>query len=708
MSAFEVPSIFDTRISLQTFIDAIEDVVLVTTPDGRITHVNACFERNTGHQRDDVLGARPGEILRCEGTDPAAGAAIDTAIANRCPIVQRILNRRKNGEEFVAEVSMAPICDSGGTVLGLLFVERDVTFLSDETARRADAERESRRLRAQLHAAIETMPDGFVLFDAEDRLVICNRRYREVYGDTAGAYQPGATFEDLLRGDVARGRFPDAVGREEEFLEDRLALHRSPAGPHIQRLVDGTWLRIVERRTSDGGLVGVRTDITELREKQLELERVNAELRTALAARDAAEKRFFDIAAISSDWFWEQDAELRFTFVSQSLLESTGYDPARAIGRKRKDIAFEGPYSDLEGDPAWLEEQIAHQRPFRDFVYRLAVPESDGRRHHWVRISGNPIFDEGGVFQGYRGVGSNISAMVEARERAELADRAKSRFLATMSHEIRTPMTAVIGHADLLVRQRDPAEMIAHARAISEAGDMLLSVVNDCLDLSRIEADRLVLASDPFSPALLVERIGRLFRSRAEDKGLRLSWHTDPSLEPLRLGDEQRLSQVLGNLVSNAITFTDRGEVALFGMVGGDGAIVIDVSDTGPGISAEDAARLFDAFAQGPGAQRRGGSGLGLAVVHQFVGLMKGTISVNPRPGGGTVMRLRLPLGKAGAGDAGQVVDGQAAAAKQRVLVVDDIATNREIIGHLLKEIGAGYRIVVSGKDAIAAASEER
>ncbi|MEM9761181.1 MAG: ATP-binding protein [Pseudomonadota bacterium] len=709
--------------TIQIVIDAMADIVLFCEPDGRVRLVNQAFTSVTGCSAVDAVGKRPGELLQCSTNDETAGdaieSAIESAIANHRAVTQTIINACADGTEYHAEVRLNPVRDAGGTVVAMLFVERDITALVREMARRTDAERESARLRKQLSIAIEAMPDGFVLYDRDDRLVICNERYRQLYGDSEGKFVPGADFEDLLREDLAKGKFPDAIGREEAWVAERLDLHRNPGEPILQQLDDGTWLNVRELRTSDGGLVGLRTDVTELREKALELERLNAALTAALAARDKAEARFFDIAAISSDWFWEQDDEFRFTYVSSTLLESTGVDPATALGRRRAEMTAPGTIAGYASDPAWLEQRLAKREPFREFVYFFTDPGSASSRGEWVRISGAPFYDSAGEFAGYRGTGSNITALLEARQRAEEADKAKTQFLATMSHEIRTPMTALLGHAQLLqhgaLTLDAPAGIGEHARAIGEAGELMLSLVNDCLDLAKIEEGKLALKRAPFSPAVLLERVARLHQARAEAAGLRVNIRCDIDPEARFIGDELRLLQVLNNLVSNAVAYTDEGSVTLTLQEGEDEGLVFEVQDTGPGLSADIAATLFDRFAQGASAAGRGGTGLGLAVVRQLVDLMRGTVDVLPlrslagEQRRGTVMRVTLPLPPEEAARTEQ----RSQAADQhnfsalRVLAVDDVVMNREVIGAMLDFLGPAAVIVSSGQAALDAIQSE-
>ena len=308
-------------------------------------------------------------------------------------------------------VSGKPIFDADGAFRGYRGTSTEETehVRRREQSDRALRESEARaaRARSRLFDAIESMTEGFALYDAEDRQVACNEKYREMYSAVGHLLVPGVTFEDQIRPSAWAGEIAEAVGREEEWVAERMRSHLNPTGPHEQQLGDGRWLRISERRTKDGGIVGVRTDITALKE----VER---------ALRDS-EARLRDFAEAASDWFWESDAEHRFTFVSRAGVDDVGLRPEDVLGRVRYELPG------LVVDPAALARNRADleaRRPFRDFVYgrRLA----DGRVAHF-KVSGKPRFGADGAFLGYRGVGSEITAEIEAEGRRREAEARLAR-----------------------------------------------------------------------------------------------------------------------------------------------------------------------------------------------------------------------------------------------------------------------------------------
>ncbi len=653
-----------------TLLETVAVPALVVDRAGRIERANGAWEGPFGWDPAALHGRPLAEVLEGRGAEPGPCRVIDATGRPRPATLRR---RPAPGGRSV--VTLAPEGERAG-------------------------------LEAQLVAAFEALDDGFALYDAEDRLVLCNARYREVYAASAAAMVPGVRFEDILRHGLAQGQYAEAAGREEAWLAERLAAHRGSGVRLEQRLGDGRWLRVVEKPTPEGGRVGFRVDITELKRQQAALEAANAQLTAALAARDAAESRFFDIAAVSSDWFWEQDAEGRFTYLSESFGESTGSDPAEVLGRRRREVHRPEECEARPPDWAWLEARIAAREPFRDFVYRLPGGGGTGR---WVRVSGAPVFGPDGAFRGYRGVGSDVTELTRALRQAEEASRAKSLFLANMSHEIRTPMNGVIAMADLMAEAlTDPAhrQMIA---AIRDSGEMLLSIIDDILDFSKIEAGKLDLETVSFQPAEIARRVENLHTLKAAEKNISFAVLTGRGHDAPRLGDPHRILQILHNLVSNAIKFTEAGEVTVAIRCAPEKPLVLEVRDTGIGMSEAQRQAVFEDFVQADSSTTRrfGGTGLGMAIVKRLVRAMGGGIELESRLGAGTRVRVTLPLALAEAAPAREAPPPEAAPrplpAGLRVLAADDNRTNRVVLEALLKRLGVVADIVASGPEAVEA-----
>jgi two-component system cell cycle sensor histidine kinase PleC len=373
----------------------------------------------------------------------------------------------------------------------------------------------------------------------------------------------------------------------------------------------------------------------------------NAKLAATARALRASEARVRDFAEMSSDWLWELDGGLRLTWVSDS-------EASRALGiARRKGTALWTALGVTPTDPQWSSHRadVDARRPFRDF-HRQEVTE-DGRVHH-VSISGSPVFDATGAFVGYRGTGRDITADVEAakelrlaKERAEAASRAKSEFLANMSHELRTPLNAIIGFSEL-IRDHAPGGSAAgfgeHAVEINSAGHHLLDVINDVLDLAKIEAGRYAIADEPVDLGLVARSCSGMLRLPARKGGVRID-NAVPAMHVVLRGDGRALRQVVLNLLSNAVKFTPYGGTVSLHIAASRDGVVLTVADTGVGIEADALQSLCQPFQQADASisRRFGGTGLGLAISCKLLALHGATLTIESTPGHGTTARVRFP-----------------------------------------------------------------
>ena len=352
-----------------------------------------------------------------------------------------------------------------------------------------------------------------------------------------------------------------------------------------------------------------------------------------------------------------------------------------------------GQYAEAMGrEDAWLAERMHHHlNPGPMIEQRLG----NGRV---LRIFERKTPDGGSV-----GLRVDVTELHDARERAEEASRSKSLFLANMSHEIRTPLNGILGMADILAGDLNDPDQARTARTIRESGETLLSILNDILDMSKIEAGKLELEQQTFAPSDLARRVGSLHRLRAEQKGLSFVKDFAEGL-PLRLGDPHRISQILHNLLGNAVKFTEHGGVILR-ISGGKGEpLLIEVEDTGIGMSPEQSARIFDDFEQADLSMTRryGGTGLGLSIVRRLISMMGGGIAIDTEPGRGTTVRVTLPLPTVGASPRPQdTVEASADLHGVRALVTDDNPINLQIIDAFLKRMGVETVLVENGQLAV-------
>ena len=317
-----------------------------------------------------------------------------------------------------------------------------------------------------------------------------------------------------------------------------------------------------------------------------------------------------------------------------------------------------------------------------------------------------------------RAVGEQVGRLVErrqarealriAKEEAEEANRAKSTFLANMSHELRSPLNAILGFAQLLDRSAHlDGEEHDNLGIIHRSGEHLLALINDVLELSRIEAGRTVLEETAFDVYQLFESLGDMFRLRAEGKGLQLICEYTDGVPRYARADEGKLRQILINLLGNAVKFTEEGGVALRAQWS-EGRLFCEVEDTGPGIAADELPTLFEPFVQTQsGRQAHTGTGLGLAISQQFAQLMGGQIAATSREGKGSTFRLDLPMAAAEAAElpdaeeSRRVIGLAKGHSEWRVLVVDDVEDNRLLLRQVLEPVGFAVREAQNGQQAI-------
>ena len=597
-----------------------------------------------------------------------------------------------------------------------------VASFSDVTERHA-AEQSLRKL----SMAVDQSPISIVISDTQDRIEYVNAAFSRITGfspqEAVGQHRyrlqpdrlaPGiyrAKREALMRGDTWSGEVcaarHDGV-RYEEFVH--AAPIRQPDGSITHFLSLGE--DITEKKRIGHELDQHRhhlQDLVDQRTQQLQL------LNNALVDSE----RFIHTVADNQPGllaYWDTGLRCRFA------------NPAYRRWFDRPEGALEhlSPNDLLKGEwqadrQLFLDEVLAGESK----QFQRVFTHPNGHVLHGLVTFTPDVVD--GTVRGFLVLVSDITevkqvemqlrdvnaALVESRDKAEAANRAKSAFLANMSHEIRTPMNAIIGLTHLL--RRDAQDLLEQERLgkVADAASHLLQVINDILDLSKIEAGKVELEQTDFSLRELVSRTRELVLDRVQTKGLALSVDLDHLPDAL-CGDPTRLSQALLNLLSNAVKFTDRGSIALGGELlerDGDSMLIrFRVCDTGVGIAPEVVGHLFQAFEQADTSTTRrfGGTGLGLAITQRLAVMMGGDVGVRSTVGVGSefwfTARLRVgvpvtPQAVPESGHAGSALIGQGLAA--RLLLVEDNPVNRELALELLQSVGLQTEVAVDGVEAV-------
>ena len=720
--------------------------------EGRYLQVSKRFEEIYDVTNEEMIGKLPHDIgIGDEWAEMVHFADLEVVNTRRAKVFEEVIPL---GDAVIEGLTVKfPLLDSFGNVQGIGTICTDVTERKAAERALLRSELEASRSKALLSEAIESMTDGFVWFDSEGRLVLCNQKYRDLYPKLAGELRPGASYSELMKMAFDRDQFTVLAGADSEAPDTEVAqvFHKHPT--FRTKTSEGRWIEARNHPLETGGFIGIRFDVTE-----------------QVAAEDAlkeSEQRFKDFAQSGPGGFWEMDDSLRLW----SFLE-VRKDPGRtrpsaneATGKTLWEL-FSG---DIEKDQYWqdLRRDLEARRPIRDL--RAAYVAADGERFYW-RINGKPYYDRTGRFCGYRGVAEDESAEVKARQRAEAAEvrlidaiesisggfalfdsddrlvlcnkiyrdrafrngsyirpgitfeaivrsnaengcvsglqstedreawvqerlavhgtaqgdfevawhdgrsylmterrthdggiacvstditelkrarevaeqanRAKTRFLAAASHDLRQPLHAMelfVAALEATVEDEEAHGIIGDLREASNAAGRLL---NALLDVSELESGKLEGRFIHFPVQQLLDRMVRVYGPQARERDLEL--RMVPSSHVI-FSDPDLLERILGNLLSNAVRYTPAGRV-LLGCRRHRGKLRIEVWDTGLGIPEGERQRIFEEFHQidNPARERQRGIGLGLSIVRRLANILGHEIFLHSVRGQGSVFAVEL------------------------------------------------------------------
>ena len=549
------------EVSEAKFAAAFEHSPLVATiarlDTGAILDVNNAFLRTTGLERYEAIGKNSAELGLLNPDQRDEFRRLMTEQGQVVGMETRTV--MKTGRAMDALI-YSQIFAIEGTRYILTLVE-DITQRKGAERRSKDAQDLADAAQERLKNAIETVNDGFVLFDANDRLVTANSNYYRFFKAVGAPLVPGrTTYEDIIRTASDAGLYRAALGRVPAYVAERLASYRTGNQTHEQELVNGSWLRVTERKMSDGSTVCSGVDITELKRREVELE--------------------------------------------------------------------------------------------------------------------------------------------HARMMADAANQAKSTFLSSMSHELRTPMNAILGFAQLLergARLPDPDRQRQYARHVLNAGNYLLELIDQVLELSKIEAGKLSLVYESVDLADVIAHSLFMVASRAKKAGVAIVNRTESIALPHLWADRSRVRQVLLNFLSNAIKYNRKGgSVTVSAVQIDDGKIRITIEDTGSGIAPVYQPQVFEPFNRlGREADGSEGSGIGLAITKQIAELMGGAVGFRSEEGVGSSFWVDLPTAEPGGAVHREALPTELAesertydAGRRRILYVEDNASNQQLMEELLGTIG--------------------
>ena len=754
----------DSEARFHDVVQASADWVWEVDTDGRYTYVSEPVEAVLGYRPHEIVG-RTAFALMPEDEAARVAAKFNAIVAARSSFRDlNNINRHKDGRLLHVQSTGVPILDDQGQLLGYRGLHRDIT--AQRSAYLALRESEG-----WLRTLVDTLPDLVWLKDQNGVFLACNPRFEALFGHTEEDIQ-GKTDFDLVDRELAE-RF---LANDRAVMAAGLPIVKEE---QVTFASDGhrELLMIIKMpiRDKDGnmlGVLGVGRDITQLRQNESELEghrqhlaklveQRTVELEAANRRLSTSDQRLTAMLAMSQRVHELDEGQLLQMGIDEAVrltgseigyvhfvnddqetlsLQTWSADTLRQCAAgcdKHYPVSAAGVWADtvrlrrpvIHNDYQHLADRKGHPEGHVHIVRHIGVPVIEGNKIRLLLGAGNKAsdYDETDVSE-LQLIGNDLwsivmrhraeTALAKAKESAEAANLAKSVFLANMSHEIRTPINAILGFARVLQRSPLSAEQRERLDKLGTAGAHLLAIINDILELSKIEAGKLVLEHVNFPLLGLLDGVRSLIGEQATAKGLAIEIDRGDAPAWLR-GDPTRLRQAVLNFATNAVKFTERGKVVLRARVEQeDGPRVLlrfEVTDSGIGIPADKQHALFEAFEQVDASttRRYGGTGLGLAITRHIAKLMEGDVGVESTQGQGSTFWVTAWLER---GEAGRLADLSASNSEaeikrlhagKRILLAEDDPINQEVAWALLADTGLHIIVAETGRQAVELAAAE-
>lgn len=689
--------------------DSCPTMMWVTGADGGVQFINQTYREFCGTSYEDVQAGNWKALIHPDDAREYIGA-FERAVREQTPFRAEARIRRADGEWRLVGSYATPRLSPDGTFLGHVGLTSDIT----ERRRADDALRDSREF---AQTTIDALSSHICVLDETGTIIAVNQAWTKFAGDNPAA-------------DSNRGQ-PDCLGEGTNYLA---VCDRAAGSDSTEAVALAAGIRAVLHGQSEQYATEYpchapdrqRWFITRIsrffsrRVRRILIEHIDiTERKKTEQALQGSEEKFRQLAENIREVFYILTPES-----DEFLYISPAYE--QVWGRSRESL-YRDPLSWREaihpGDRERAHLLAARQMQGESVVSEYRIQTPDGLEK-WMRARTSPIRDERGQLVRIVGIAEEVTErkryeeeLIRAREGADAANLAKSRFLANMSHEIRTPMNGVLGMIQLLLGTELDAKQTRFANVAQTCGRTLLVLIDDILDLAKIEAHKVVLENLSFNLHDTIADVATLMRVQAGVKSLAFNSRISPGTPSLVGGDARRLGQILTNLSSNAIKFTERGEItltaALVSQEDGMATVHFAVIDTGIGIRPDTVAGLFSPFVQADSSVTRkyGGTGLGLSICRQLAEMMGGQIGVDSSEGHGStfwftaVFSQAIPLRQPIAIDGGNRRAGARSrpSAERRILVAEDNVTNREVALAQLQMLGYQATVVANGVEAVAA-----
>jgi len=675
---------------LNMIFENLEDQFYYKDPQGRMLGANAtCYNHHGFKSEEEIIGKTDQDLYGGEqgktSFESELGIMASGEVIRNCEKYTQ-----DDGSVIHLESVKSPLKSKSGRIIGLAGISRDVTAQVQREEELIRAKQEAEQSASFIRAIFDNLEDRFYFKDRNSRILGGNKAWLEAVGASSADELVGKTDIDLypeigkqLFDNEQRQMATDEVVRAREC-------HTNPEDGSVR------YLESVKcpMKNDDGeiiGVAGISRDVTTqvLHEKALEQAKQEAEQSASFirAIFDNLEDRFY-YKDRNSRILGGNKAWLKATGVSSvdELAGKTDIDLYPKIGQQ----LFDNEQRQMANDEV-MRARERHVLPDESVIYLESVK--------------CPMKNEAGEVIGVAGISRDVTAQVENEERitnaqkeAEDANKAKSSFLAMMSHEIRTPMNGVIGASSLMMGTELNEEQEEFVHTIQVSGENLMTIINDILDYSKIEAEKIELEAVPFSPRECIENAFDLFVQAAAKKNIELLYYVEPNVPAGLVGDPTRIRQIVVNLLGNAVKFTDEGEVNLHVSLLSldektrDCKLQFSIHDTGIGISEEAQKKLFQSFTQADTSSTRkyGGTGLGLAISRKLTELMGGKVWIKSEKGKGSTFHFTADLMVAESFQQPKTLELDSEKLKgKRVLIVDDNDTNRNILCAQMGQWGA-------------------